>query len=112
MVKSLRQQKAEAARLGIIVRRVPRTGEIKFIDPFGEEPPIKVNHRRKDGTREVQKLIDKRMKGSNDMNDNDKGQGLVEYALILGLVAIVAIVALILLGGQVSAMLSKVGTTL
>ena len=39
------------------------------------------------------------------------GQGLAEYALILALIAIVAIVALIYLGGQVSTILSSVGTS-
>ena len=39
----------------------------------------------------------------------EDGQGLVEYALILVLIAIVAIVALIFLGGQVSEILSNVG---
>ena len=40
---------------------------------------------------------------------NAAGQGLAEYALILGLIAIVAIVALIFLGGQISDKLSVVG---
>jgi Flp pilus assembly pilin Flp len=40
-----------------------------------------------------------------------RGQGLAEYALILALIAIVAIVALIFLGGQVSGILNKVGTS-
>jgi pilus assembly protein Flp/PilA len=40
----------------------------------------------------------------------ERGQGLAEYALILALIAIVAIVALIFLGGQISTILSKVGT--
>lgn len=42
----------------------------------------------------------------------DRGQGLAEYALILGLVAIVAIVALLFLGGQISDKLSIVGDAL
>lgn len=42
---------------------------------------------------------------------NEKGQGLVEYALILVLIAIVAIVALIFLGNTVSTQLSKVGAS-
>jgi pilus assembly protein Flp/PilA len=42
----------------------------------------------------------------------DEGQGLAEYALILALIAIVAIIALIFLGGQVSTILSKVGTSI
>jgi len=37
------------------------------------------------------------------------GQGLAEYALILGLIAIVAIIALIFLGGQISDKLSVIG---
>jgi pilus assembly protein Flp/PilA len=40
---------------------------------------------------------------------DEEGQGLAEYALILALIAIVAILALIFLGGQISAILSTVG---
>ncbi len=40
------------------------------------------------------------------------GQGLVEYALVLALVAIVAIVALLFLGGAVSAVLSRLGASI
>ena len=42
---------------------------------------------------------------------DERGQGLAEYALILALIAIVAIVALIFLGGQVSTILSTVGSS-
>ena len=41
----------------------------------------------------------------------DEGQGLAEYALILALIAIIVIVALIFLGGQVSTILSNVGNS-
>ena len=41
----------------------------------------------------------------------EDGQGLAEYALILALIAIVAIIALIFLGGQVSTILSTVGSS-
>ena len=41
----------------------------------------------------------------------EEGQGLAEYALILALIAIVAIVALLFLGGQVSTILSTVGSS-
>ena len=47
---------------------------------------------------------------SSFRNDDD-GQGLAEYALILALIAIVAIIALIFLGSQVSKILSTVGTS-
>lgn len=39
------------------------------------------------------------------------GQGLVEYGLILVLIAIVAIVSLIFLGGTLSDMISNVGAS-
>jgi pilus assembly protein Flp/PilA len=42
---------------------------------------------------------------------DEDGQGLAEYALILALIAIVAIIALIFLGGQVSTILSTVGSS-
>ena len=41
-----------------------------------------------------------------------KGQGLTEYALIIALVAIVAVAALTLLGGQVSAIFGDITTSL
>lgn len=44
--------------------------------------------------------------------DEEEGQGLTEYALILALIAIVAIVALQILGGKVSDVLSTVGSSL
>jgi pilus assembly protein Flp/PilA len=43
--------------------------------------------------------------------DEEEGQGLAEYALILALIAIVAIIALIFLGSQVSKILSTVGSS-
>ena len=42
----------------------------------------------------------------------DHGQGLAEYALILSLIAMVAILALIFMGGQVSKILSAVGNSI
>jgi pilus assembly protein Flp/PilA len=42
----------------------------------------------------------------------EEGQGLVEYALILVLVSIVAIGALKFLGGSISDILSNIGSTL
>jgi len=44
--------------------------------------------------------------------DPEAGQGLAEYALILALIAIVSIIALIYLGGQISDKLSVVGNKL
>ena len=44
-------------------------------------------------------------------SQDEDGQGLAEYALILALIAIIAIVALIFLGGQVSKILSTVGSS-
>jgi pilus assembly protein Flp/PilA len=42
----------------------------------------------------------------------EKGQGLVEYALILVLIAVVVIAILALLGGQVSAVFSQIYSAL
>ena len=39
---------------------------------------------------------------------NESGQGLTEYALIIALVAIVAVAALTLLGGQISAIFNDI----
>ena len=46
------------------------------------------------------------------LNRDEEGQGLAEYALILALIAIVAIMALIFLGTQVSKVLSTVGASI
>jgi Flp pilus assembly pilin Flp len=46
-----------------------------------------------------------------DPADSD-GQGLAEYALILALIAIVSIVALIFLGGEIADILSKIGASI
>ena len=46
------------------------------------------------------------------VRDEEAGQGLAEYALILALIAIVAIVALLFLGSQISDKLSVVGNAI
>lgn len=43
---------------------------------------------------------------------SEKGQGLAEYALILALIAIVAVLALTFLSGQINAILSSIGKAL
>ena len=45
-------------------------------------------------------------------NRDEEGQGLAEYALILALIAIVAILALIFLGGAISAILNTIGQSI
>ena len=42
----------------------------------------------------------------------EEGQGLAWYALILALIAIVAILALLFLGGQISSILSIIGSSI
>jgi pilus assembly protein Flp/PilA len=46
------------------------------------------------------------------LHRDEEGQGLAEYALILALIAIIAIAALILLGGSISAILQTIGDCL
>ena len=43
---------------------------------------------------------------------DQRGQGLAEYALILALIAIAAVVALLFLGGVIKGVLSTIGTKL
>ena len=42
----------------------------------------------------------------------ERGQTLAEYALILSLIAVVAIAALLILGGQIAAILSSIAQQL
>jgi len=42
----------------------------------------------------------------------EKGQGLAEYALILGLIAVVAILSLIFLGDTIANLMSYIGDTI
>ena len=48
----------------------------------------------------------------NKIFKNEKGQGLTEYALIIALVAIVAVAALTLLGGQIDSIFNSIVTDL
>jgi pilus assembly protein Flp/PilA len=43
---------------------------------------------------------------------NESGQGLAEYALILAFIAVVAVLALTFLGGDISSLLSQIGNDL
>lgn len=49
---------------------------------------------------------------ANRLPRKSKGQGLTEYALIIALVAIVAVAALTLLGGQISTIFGDITTAL
>ena len=44
--------------------------------------------------------------------DDEEGQGLTEYALILALIAVIAIAALTFLGGKVTSVLSTIANSL
>lgn len=45
-------------------------------------------------------------------SERERGQGLAEYALILALIAVLAILALVFLGSQIRTILSRVGTSI
>lgn len=49
---------------------------------------------------------------SSLISRDEEGQGLAEYALILALIAIIAILALTFLGGQISSILSQIGAAI
>ena len=40
---------------------------------------------------------------------SEKGQDLAEYALLIGLIALVVVAAVIILGGQISTVFSRIG---
>ena len=46
------------------------------------------------------------------VEDASEGQGLVEYALIIAFIAVVVIVAMVFLRGQISSLFSRVGNSL
>ena len=56
-VPSLRDTARYAMKIGMEVDSVRRTGEIRFRSPHAPHTPVTVNNRRKDSTREVQRLI-------------------------------------------------------
>ena len=46
------------------------------------------------------------------VNREERGQGLVEYALIIALVSVVVIAALLLLGPAISSIFTKINSSL
>ena len=46
------------------------------------------------------------------VEDASEGQGLVEYALIIAFIAVVVIVAMVFLRGQITSLFSRVGNSL
>ena len=44
--------------------------------------------------------------------EDNEGQGLVEYALIIAFIAVVVIVAMVFLQGKINGLFSKVGNSL
>ena len=44
------------------------------------------------------------------LKENKKGQGMVEYALIIGLIAVVVIVVLVVLGEEIKGLFGGVAT--
>jgi len=68
--------------------------------PFVPAQPI--DHGR------VQSLYARLQVLAAELLDDERGQGLTEYALILALIAVVAIAALTLFGGKLTTVLSSV----
>lgn len=48
----------------------------------------------------------------NSVQHRDRGQGLVEYALIIALVAVVVIAALLVLGPTIAGIFTKINSSL
>jgi pilus assembly protein Flp/PilA len=60
----------------------------------------------------VNRLIQRAMNGLRTAHDHEEGQGLTEYGLILVLIAIVVILMLGVLGGQVGNQYSNIANGL
>jgi pilus assembly protein Flp/PilA len=53
-------------------------------------------------------MLEMIMAYAKSIRDHEEGQALVEYALILSLVSVVSVIALTLLGGNISTLLTTV----
>ncbi len=53
-------------------------------------------------------MLNNLMNATGTYLNNKKGQGMVEYALLLGLIAIVVIAVLVLLGPQIAALFTRI----
>jgi pilus assembly protein Flp/PilA len=67
---------------------------------------------KKRGTKMVQSLTSRIYLVAGALRDREEGQALVEYALLLSLIAIVSIGVLTLLGTQVSTIFSEVNSAI
>jgi len=56
-------------------------------------------------------LIGSRLALALDTTSGEEGQTLAEYALILALIAVIAVLALIFLGGTITNLFSSVGNS-
>jgi len=81
-------------------------GGSTYVSSPVQPPPLIGGHENhdKDGRPMIQLLSERFPRGED-------GQGLAEYALILALIAVIAIVALLFLGGSISSILNTVGSS-
>ncbi len=70
---------------------------------FALDPPAEEGRKR---------LMDQLRTLAQRVWQGDEGQGLAEYALILALIAIVAILSMIFLGDVIADMLDAIGSTI
>lgn len=57
----------------------------------------------------IQMMAVRAMEALRTLRDGEEGQGLVEYGLILGLVSVLAVLALGVLSGDINGILETVG---
>jgi pilus assembly protein Flp/PilA len=100
--QACRPSTVDSWRRGCNIRRARKLARAtERIHPSGE-PPI-VGHRN---IKEDHQMVNFLLRRDED------GQGLAEYALILALIAIIAIAALIFLGGEIASILSTIGASI
>jgi len=98
------------------VAATPTAGTAQYPIPIGAAPGLghsantvqKTRIPRKGGNHEVAYF----MTWLTAVLRKEEGQGLAEYALILALIAVVAILALVFLGTRISSILSQIGVNI
>jgi len=116
----------QAVPVSPVARRVPvprqhpvslfvkRNGKIREVKLVGQPLEVAIGrlNRRLMAGWVINEIIATLEQMEEDEMQDEPGQGLAEYALILALIAIVAIAALLLLGDQIQSALRSVGDSI
>jgi len=99
-LSQVRLRRSDLERIKFLQREVKNHGQ--------PVPTIQI----KKGETNMPNYINQICRKSKNLLENEKGQGLVEYALILVLIAVVVIAALTTIGNRTNTVMSTVGSSL